>query len=90
MELASAKAVISGGASGLGLATARRVIDEATVAAFIPLMLMEGDIGDFIRSIPVAVSLMLLGSVTVAHFFTPLLAAWMHSLGRTGHLSIFP
>lgn len=45
-----------------------------TVAAFIPLMMMEGDIGDFIRSIPVVVSVMLLGSVLVSHFVTPLLA----------------
>ncbi len=49
-----------------------------TVAAFIPLWLMVGDIGDFIRSIPVTVSAMLLGSVAVAHFVTPLLAATMH------------
>lgn len=45
-----------------------------TVAAFIPLMAMRGDIGDFIRSIPVVVSVMLLGSVLTAHFVTPLLA----------------
>jgi multidrug efflux pump subunit AcrB len=53
-----------------------------TVAAFIPLMLMEGDIGDFLRSIPVAASLMLLASVTVAHFVTPLLAAFVHGFGQ--------
>jgi len=45
-----------------------------TVAAFIPLMVMKGDIGDFIRSIPVVVSIMLLASLAVAHFVTPLLA----------------
>ena len=53
-----------------------------TVAAFIPLMLMEGDIGDFLRSIPIAVSMMLLASVTVAHFVTPLLAALAHGWSR--------
>jgi len=55
-----------------------------TVAAFIPLMVMEGDIGDFIRSIPVVVSLMLLGSVGVAHFVTPLLAVALHRTGAGG------
>jgi multidrug efflux pump subunit AcrB len=49
-----------------------------TVAAFIPLMVMEGDIGEFIRSIPIVVSAMLLGSVLVAHFVTPLLAVALH------------
>jgi len=45
-----------------------------TVAAFIPLMVMKGDIGDFIRSIPIVVSIMLVASLAVAHFVTPLLA----------------
>lgn len=49
-----------------------------TLAAFIPLWLMVGDIGDFIRSIPLTVTAMLVGSVAVAHFVTPLLAAAMH------------
>jgi multidrug efflux pump subunit AcrB len=55
-----------------------------TVAAFIPLMVMEGDIGDFIRSIPIVVSLMLLGSVLVSHFVTPLLAIGLHQRGGGG------
>lgn len=54
-----------------------------TVAAFIPLMLMEGDTGDFLRGIPVAVSCMLAASVAVAHFVTPLLAAWAHGWSRS-------
>jgi multidrug efflux pump subunit AcrB len=53
-----------------------------TVAAFIPLMVMEGDVGDFIRSIPIVVSLMLLGSVLVSHFVTPLMAMALHSRSR--------
>jgi multidrug efflux pump subunit AcrB len=58
-----------------------------TVAAFIPLMAMKGDIGEFIRSIPIVVSLMLLGSVLVAHFVTPLLALALHRRsGGGGHL----
>jgi len=55
-----------------------------TVAAFIPLMVMRGDIGDFIRSIPVVVTLMIMGSVTVAHFVTPLLAVLLNRRGEPG------
>lgn len=55
-----------------------------TVAAFIPLMVMQGDIGDFIRSIPIVVSLMLLGSVLVSHYVTPLLAVALHRKGGKG------
>ena len=54
-----------------------------TVAAFIPLFVMEGDIGDFVGAIPAVVSLMLLGSVLVAHFVTPLACVIVHErLGR--------
>lgn len=63
-----------------------------TIAAFIPLMVMEGDIGAFIRSIPVVVSAMLLGSVLVAHFVTPLLAVVFHhkSGSRRGRSRLVP
>ncbi len=54
-----------------------------TVAAFIPLMIMRGDVGDFIRSIPVVVSAMLLGSVLVSHFLTPLLSVAVHRVAPT-------
>lgn len=56
-----------------------------TMAAFIPLGLIAGDIGDFVRSIPIAVSIMLVASVTVAHYVTPLLAAGMHWWAERGH-----
>jgi multidrug efflux pump subunit AcrB len=61
-----------------------------TVAAFIPLFLMRGDVGDFVSSIPLVVSLMILGSVLVAHFVTPLCCVFVHerlrprSRDRTG------
>ena len=42
MDLASAKAVISGGASGLGLATARRVIDAGGYAALLDVNEEQG------------------------------------------------
>jgi NAD(P)-dependent dehydrogenase (short-subunit alcohol dehydrogenase family) len=42
MDLASAKAVISGGASGLGLATAKRVIDTGGFAALLDVNEEQG------------------------------------------------
>ncbi len=53
-----------------------------TIAAFIPLALMSGEIGEFVRSIPIAVCLMLITSVIVAHFFTPLFAATLNGWRR--------
>lgn len=55
-----------------------------TIAAFIPLMLMSGQIGEFVRTIPIAVSLMLVTSVVVAHFFTPLLSATLNRVNLGG------
>jgi multidrug efflux pump subunit AcrB len=55
-----------------------------TIAAFIPLALMSGEIGEFVRSIPIAVCLMLITSVIVAHFFTPLFAATLNGWRRKG------
>ena len=43
MELASAKAVVSGGASGLGLATARRIIDAGGQAALLDVNDEQGE-----------------------------------------------
>ena len=46
MELASAKAVISGGASGLGFATAQRVIDAGgQVAGLRPRAVVRWNLG---------------------------------------------
>jgi len=55
-----------------------------TIAAFIPLALMSGQIGEFVRSIPIAVSIMLVTSVVVAHYFTPLLAATLNNVRLRG------
>ena len=43
MELASAKAVVSGGASGLGLATAKRIIDAGGQAALFDINDEQGE-----------------------------------------------
>lgn len=45
MDLATAKAVISGGASGLGLATAKRVIDAGGYAALLDVNAEQGEAG---------------------------------------------
>ena len=43
MELASAKAVVSGGASGLGLATAKRIIDAGGQVALLDVNDEQGE-----------------------------------------------
>ncbi len=53
-----------------------------TVAAFIPLMLMSGDVGDFVRSIPQVVTISLLASLVIAATFVPLLSFWLLRDGR--------
>ena len=50
-----------------------------TIAAFVPLAVMAGDVGEFVRSIPIAVSLILIAAVVVAHYVTPLLSVLFHS-----------
>ena len=46
-----------------------------TVAAFVPMLFMAGSVGDFTRDIPTVVSLVLLVSLGVALFVTPLIAS---------------
>lgn len=45
MDLATAKAVITGGASGLGLATAKRVVDAGGYAALLDVNVEQGEAG---------------------------------------------
>lgn len=46
-----------------------------TVAAFVPMLFMAGSVGDFTRDIPTVVSLVLIVSLGVALFVTPLIAS---------------
>jgi multidrug efflux pump subunit AcrB/outer membrane protein TolC len=46
-----------------------------TIAAFVPMLFMAGSVGDFTRDIPVVVSVVLLVSLGVALFVTPLIAS---------------
>lgn len=55
-----------------------------TVGAFIPLMLMQGDVGDFIRAIPQVVSLALMASLAVAVLVTPLMSYGLLQPRRPG------
>ena len=49
--------------------------DLTTVAAFLPMVLVPGIMGDFMGTMPRVVSVALLGSVLVDHFVIPTLAA---------------
>ncbi len=49
--------------------------DLTTIAAFLPMILVPGIMGDFLSVMPKVVSVALLGSVLVDHFIIPTLAA---------------
>ncbi len=51
--------------------------DLTTVAAYLPMLLVPGIMGDFMSVMPKVVSVALLGSVLVDHFLIPTLAALM-------------
>jgi len=48
----------------------------ATVSAFAPLMLLKGNIGEFVRSLPVVVSVTMLASMVVSLWLIPALRYW--------------
>jgi multidrug efflux pump subunit AcrB len=52
--------------------------DLTTVAAFLPMILVPGIMGDFMGVMPKVVSVALLGSVLVDHFLIPVLAAYWY------------
>ena len=49
--------------------------DMTTVAAFLPMLLVPGIMGDFLGVLPVVVCMALCGSLLVDHFLVPVLAA---------------
>lgn len=63
----------SAGASNVGWAISSGTI--TTMLAFLPMLMLGSDTGDFIRSMPVTVVLVLLASLLIALTFTPLLAS---------------
>lgn len=54
-----------------------------TVAAFVPMLFMAGSVGDFTRDIPIVVSLVLIVSLAVALFVTPLIASRVFGSARS-------
>lgn len=54
-----------------------------TVAAFLPLLLIPGGTGEYIRSLPIVVSTTLLASYFVAMTVTPILCYWILKPGKT-------
>ena len=52
--------------------------DLTTVAAFLPMLLVPGIMGDFMSVMPKVVSVALLGSIVVDHFLIPVLAAYWY------------
>lgn len=65
------------GASKVGWAIISGTV--TTMLAFLPMLLLASDTGDFIRSMPVTVVLVLLISLVLALTFTPLLASKLFS-----------
>jgi multidrug efflux pump subunit AcrB len=55
-----------------------------TVAIFVPLAYMPGIAGDFVKSIPVVVSIVLIASFLVAMVFTPLMSYYLLKVGKDG------
>ncbi len=49
--------------------------DLTTIAAYLPMLLVPGILGDFMSVMPIVVSVSLLGSVLVDHFVIPAIAA---------------
>jgi len=58
--------------------------DLTTVAAFLPMLLVPGIMGDFMSTMPKVVSVALLGSVIVDHFLIPVLAAYWYREKKPG------
>ncbi|MEM9353131.1 MAG: efflux RND transporter permease subunit [Planctomycetota bacterium] len=59
--------------------------DLTTVAAFLPMLLVPGIMGDFMGVMPKVVSVALLGSVLVDHFVIPALAAYWYRRREPEH-----
>lgn len=64
------------------VATAIVSATATTVAAFVPMLFMAGSVGDFTRDIPTVVSLVLIVSLGVALFVTPLIASRVFASDR--------
>jgi multidrug efflux pump subunit AcrB/outer membrane protein TolC len=57
----------------------------AIIAAFLPLLMLSGGVGEFIRSLPITVAIALSTSYVVAMLFTPLMARFFIHQGLRDH-----
>lgn len=57
--------------------------DLTTIAAYLPMLLVPGIMGDFMGVMPIVVCVSLLGSVLVDHFLIPVLAARWYTQRKT-------
>lgn len=73
----SMSAAASAGASKVGWAISSGTI--TTMLAFLPMLMLGSDTGDFIRSMPITVVLVLLASLLIALTLTPLLSSKLFS-----------
>ena len=60
--------------------------DLTTIAAYLPMVLVPGIMGDFMRVMPIVVSVALGGSILVDHFLIPTLAAHWFSRKRAARI----
>jgi len=72
-KFASLKEAASSGTSKVGWAITTGTV--TTMFAFLPMLMLASNTGDFIRSMPVTVVFVLLASLLLALAFTPLLAS---------------
>lgn len=76
-KFANLKEAAASGAGKVGWAITTGTV--TTMFAFLPMLMLSSDTGDFIRSMPVTVVLVLLASLLLALTFTPLLASKLFS-----------
>lgn len=72
-KFATLKEAAQSGASRVGWAITSGTV--TTMFAFLPMLMLASDTGDFVRSMPVTVVLVLAASLLLALTFTPLLAS---------------
>ena len=77
-KFASLKEAAASGTSKVGWAITSGTV--TTLFAFLPMLMIASDTGDFIRSMPVTVVFVLLASLLLALAFTPLLASKLFSV----------
>ena len=60
------------------------IADATTIAAFLPMLLVPGIMGDFMGVMPKVVSVALFGSILVDHFLIPVLASQWYGQRHVG------